>query len=191
MNYGEERAYWYLRLNGFFPIGNFVIHKSGEIKYSSDIDILALRPPLVFEEIGGKNDDWHKELLEFIKLDRFVGIVCEVKTGRYDPKDLFKKENVIYSIQRIGLTPPENAEKYGNELEDKPGLNIEDAYQICKLLIANKGENTDRYHFISMDSVIDFLRSRIRKYPKEKYRDRMFFSSILFQDIIDLTARDV
>ncbi len=26
MNYGETLAYWYLRLNGFFPLRNFVLH---------------------------------------------------------------------------------------------------------------------------------------------------------------------
>jgi hypothetical protein len=27
MNSSEELAYWYLRLNGFFPLTNFVIHR--------------------------------------------------------------------------------------------------------------------------------------------------------------------
>ncbi len=28
MNYAETLAYWYLRLNGFFPLKNFVLHSS-------------------------------------------------------------------------------------------------------------------------------------------------------------------
>jgi hypothetical protein len=48
MNYGETNAYWYLRLNGFFLINNFVIHRTDEIAYSSDIDILGIRLPYVF-----------------------------------------------------------------------------------------------------------------------------------------------
>jgi len=32
MNYGELAVpIWYLRLNGFFPISNFVVHASGEV----------------------------------------------------------------------------------------------------------------------------------------------------------------
>ena len=27
MNFAEELVYWYLRLNGFFPITNFVLHR--------------------------------------------------------------------------------------------------------------------------------------------------------------------
>lgn len=42
MNYGEELAYWYLRFNGFFPISNFVVHRSSGIKRTSDVDVLAV-----------------------------------------------------------------------------------------------------------------------------------------------------
>jgi hypothetical protein len=31
MNHGEELVYWYLRLNGFFPLSNFVVHKSSQV----------------------------------------------------------------------------------------------------------------------------------------------------------------
>ena len=60
MDYGEDLAYWYLRLNGFFPLTNFVNHrlKEKDIKYPSDCDVLAVRPPHVFEDIGGKQDRW-------------------------------------------------------------------------------------------------------------------------------------
>jgi hypothetical protein len=30
MNYGETLAYWYLRLNGFFLLQNFVLHPIAE-----------------------------------------------------------------------------------------------------------------------------------------------------------------
>jgi hypothetical protein len=50
MNYGEELAYWYLRLNGFFPISNFVVHRSLDVPNTSDVDVVAVRPPHVFEQ---------------------------------------------------------------------------------------------------------------------------------------------
>lgn len=40
-NYGEERAYWYLRLNGFFPLSNFVVHKDEMVQYRADVDLLT------------------------------------------------------------------------------------------------------------------------------------------------------
>ena len=30
MNFAEQLVYWYLRLNGFFPITNFVLHHGAE-----------------------------------------------------------------------------------------------------------------------------------------------------------------
>lgn len=48
INYGEELSYWYFRLNGFFIIDNFVLHKNGEDKArknSSEVDLLVVRFP--------------------------------------------------------------------------------------------------------------------------------------------------
>jgi len=58
MNYGETLAYWYLRLNGFFPLKNFVMHMPEERTQHSDCDLLAVRFPLVSEDVGGGPDDW-------------------------------------------------------------------------------------------------------------------------------------
>lgn len=45
MNYGEELTYWYLRLNGFFPISRYMIHRTEEGRHPSDRDLLAVRFP--------------------------------------------------------------------------------------------------------------------------------------------------
>jgi hypothetical protein len=62
MNYGETLAYWYLRLNGFFPLRNFVLHplngSEANDRYTADSDLLAIRFPYVYEEIGGQPEDW-------------------------------------------------------------------------------------------------------------------------------------
>ncbi len=51
-NYGEELAYWYLRLNGFFVLDNFVYHRTKHNR-DGDADLLAIRLPNVKEPIGG------------------------------------------------------------------------------------------------------------------------------------------
>ena len=59
MNFGETLAYWYLRLNGFFPLSNLVLHRyPSALEYSADCDLLALRLPHTFEDVGGQGDDW-------------------------------------------------------------------------------------------------------------------------------------
>jgi len=102
MNYGEELAYWYFRLNGFFPLTNFVLHAGEEVLYTSDCDVLAIRHPHVYEEVGGQPLDWDSVLLERLDFERTIGIVCEVKTGRFNT--VFNSSNVSYAIKRLGFT---------------------------------------------------------------------------------------
>ena len=188
MNYGEEYGLWYLRLNGFFPISNFVIHRSTEIVHSSDCDLLAIRPPFVYEEIGGNSEDWDLELTNILDFNRTIGVICEVKTGDYDVRKLFKKKHLKYTISRLGFVPQNDVDDLVEEFESKAVFNIKDSHQIVKILIAEDGKNNSKYHFRSQKSVYNFLRQRVLKYPQEKYADRMFFGSILFQSIIDTTV---
>lgn len=183
MNYGETFAYWYLRLNGFFPLTNFVIHKSESVEYSSDCDLLAIRPPLVYEKVGGQHEDWDHWFLEHIDAGKTLGVICEVKTGNFEKDKLFRAEYVSYAAKRLGIT---NAQEdiariaNGKAIED-----VGDIYRVIKLFISNKAEEGDFIH-LSLESIVQFLLDRIGKYPIEKYRDRMFFSSILFQGLIEI-----
>jgi hypothetical protein len=188
MNYGEEYALWYLRLNGFFPISNFVIHKSGEISNSSDCDVLAIRFPNVFEEVGGQENDWDDWLRGRFNFDKIIGIICEVKTGGYEKNKLFRKNNVQYCVGRLGFVPQRHIGEVSNQFDGQQIIDLNSQYQLGKLLIANNGSETERYFYIDLGSIISFLDRRIERYPEEKYRDRMFFSSILFQSMIDRVA---
>ncbi len=185
MNYAEEYALWYLRLNGFFPISNFVIHKSGGIRHSSDCDVLAIRTPNVFEEIGGQEDDWDDWLSDRFDLNKTIGVICEVKTGKYEKDKVFGKNNVEYCIARLGFVPRQFIGKFLDRFDELRIIDLNDQYQIGKVLIAKDGAETNRYSYLDLSSVISFLDRRVEKYPQEKYRDRMFFSSILFQSVID------
>ena len=83
-NYGEVLTYWYLRLNGFFPITNFVlhdVHQRENRKYSGDCDILAVRFPFVLGKIRGKYLDWDQDFFRDLGLtsDRAIGLIVQVK----------------------------------------------------------------------------------------------------------------
>lgn len=190
MNYGEEIVYWYLRLNGFFPLTNFVIHRSSEVAHSSDCDLLAVRLPFVYEEIGGNLDDWDRSLVEIIGFDFPIGIICEVKTGGFDVKDIFRPEYVKYSVGRLGFTPKDNIVNLSKELNNVPLKETKEGYRICKLLIANEQKKAPGFFYKSLNEVEDFIENRVRKYRNEKYADRMFFSSELFQHVIHRIHRE-
>src|ERR1019366_3964928 len=66
--------------------------------------LIALRMPFVFEEIGGKPDDWDAELFKNFNPKALIAIVCQVKGGAIGDKPLFREPYLSYSIKRIGLT---------------------------------------------------------------------------------------
>jgi hypothetical protein len=180
-NYGEELVYWYLRLNGFFPITNYVIHRDRGLRWSSDCDILAVRPPYVSEEVGGVKEDWDALLCRDIYFNRTVGVICEVKTGVVEK--IFRSDYVGRSVRRLGLIRnPRNAV---SELANSATFTT-DVHQICKVLVADSNQppvNCPPHIFVPLSHVRDFIRDRIRKYPV-KHSDRMFFPSSLLQAMI-------
>lgn len=187
-NYGEELGYWYLRLNGFFPITNFVVHKSEGVEYSTDCDILGVRFPDVHEEIGGQRDDWDETLMTQIALNMPVSVICEVKTGNLGSKPIFPQDKIEYAMQRLGIV--KDPTDILRDLEYK-SLSERDGWRVFKLLIAYQCPTWDeRLIFINIRDVKKFLLQRFRKYDLIKYQDRMFFNSALIQFLIDDVHKD-
>lgn len=193
LNSTEEHSYWYLRLNGFFLLDNFVIHKSSEVDYTSDADLLAIRTPFVYEEIGGQEKDWDKNLLNLFNSKALIGIVCQVKGGAIIAEKLFRGPYLSYSLQRLGLTA--QIGEIIEQLTKRPIATFQNELgqlcQIGKLLITRDLiKNETNFIQISLDDVYAFLQQRIKDYPKEKYRDRIFFSSIGFQTLIEINESE-
>lgn len=189
MNSSEEAAYWYLRLNGFFPITNFVIHKSDNIQFTSDADLIAIRHPYVYEEIGGRPEDWDENLFDNFSEGTTIGLICQVKGGAISNRKLFKEPYVTSSINRMGFTSEVGhiskalaqsaLTTYMNEQGSK--------FQIAKLLIARDiPQRNEPFIALTLKHIHSFIENRIKKYPKHKYRDRNFFCSNAFQTIIEL-----
>ena len=107
-NYGEELGYWYLRLNGFFPITNFVFHslssETRKARYNADADLLAIRPPNVSEVLMEETLKWDDKIISDHDQSKFVFVYCEVKTGEYDASKLFAEERIQYAKKRFGLS---------------------------------------------------------------------------------------
>jgi len=194
MNYGEEIAYWYFRLNGFFPLVNFVVHRTEEIgiRYSTDIDLLAVRFPHVYEPVGGQPSDWDSKLMDNFDKDTIIGILCEVKTGNYNVSGLFKSEAVKYALTRFGFKP--GLGEYADKLRDSPMVTFfhnNQKYQIAKILVSNR-QNQDRTRYIhfQLADLEKFISDRIKRYEEKKWQDRMFFPSNYLAALIDQVHRN-
>jgi hypothetical protein len=189
-NYGEAWAYWYLRLNGFFPLGNFVAHKDSVVRHRADVDLLGVRPPHVFEEVGGQQDDWDPALTQVFDLSQTLAWICEVKTGRFDEEKLFRPDIVGRAVRRLGLVRLEEAETVVDALRDTAAATL-GAVTFAKVLFSAEPRADGPYLNIPAAHIDKFVESRIRRYPYEKYKSRMFFPSDLFQDAIRRVYRQV
>jgi len=181
-NFGEELVYWYLRLNGFFTIKNFVLHHNASGR-TSDADILAVRFPYVYEETGGREHDWDDNLFCHFNRSKIIGLICEVKTGlNFKSEKLFDFANVEKALLRFGFI--ENMASLNRQFTNTPSISIQN-YEIHKVLFSRKRESprNDCLHIRLID-VKKFVHSRMSKYIDRKLGDRMFFQSPLLQYII-------
>jgi hypothetical protein len=193
MNFGETIGYWYLRLNGFFPLPNFVLHRSGvPNSQNADADILAIRHPFVQENVGGNQEDWDSERLSRWGLNLEAECIClivEVKTGGFNAGVLetaFSRERLSYALRRFGVLQsnslPQTLEKLAEASIAKVGT-----FSFGKLLISNSVPRstgiaqTQNYLHLHLTEAIAFIRERMRRYHRQKSTARMFFPSDLIQ----------
>lgn len=183
MNYGETLAYWYLRLNGFFPLRNFVMHMPHERRQRSDCDILALRLPKVSEDIGGQADDWDRARFESwrLSLDVPIVMIVQVKTGTEgEPGEAFASKRLVQGIRRAGLWDFEAIEKIAKDLEGVPLLQAGGPF-VAKLLIASRPIESTTYLSMKLDDATRFIEGRFKRYSEQKEKDRLFFNDELIQ----------
>jgi hypothetical protein len=141
MNFGEAFGFWYLRLNGFFPLTNFVLHRfRGGAGQNADCDVLAVRFPHVYELIGGKAEDWDNDRFQKWGLDHkknTLGIIGEIKTGEYEYKKVnaaFNLDRLKYSVYRLGFFEKENVDSIARQLLETQSVTI-GTFTVAKLFI--------------------------------------------------------
>ena len=109
MNYAEQLTYWYLRLNGFIPLTNFVLHYHADLdtyRHTSDADLIAVRFPHVSELIGGQPDDWDPRFKDwYLQLtDDTIGLIVEVKSGGWSKSKVeARHRHMEKAIKRLGM----------------------------------------------------------------------------------------
>jgi hypothetical protein len=171
-NLHEQLAQWYLRLNGFFTIDNFVIHDPGTCHLQrTDIDAMAVRFPGRFELAGGaglKDDDWCSQ---WIKKTLFV--LVEVTSGRCklngpirDPN----KRNLQLAMGAAGILPPNSIEHAADDLY-REGIFVSENYVVLLVCfgreINSALDRNDPRHF---KSVIQITWSEVLRFVFRRYK---------------------
>jgi len=177
MNYSEQLAYWYFRLNGFFLIADFVNHRNFQHNTSHDTDLLAIKTPFTSEVVGG-------DYLNEYTSGKYHGVLVEVKSGpnyKID-KVLANHEILRESINRLGLLDRQEIDVSFRELQIKPRFENENCI-IEKILICSNQEEglMPRFRVITFNSILKYFESK--KQLVQKNSDRLYFNSELIQFI--------
>ncbi|MDA8146472.1 MAG: hypothetical protein M0Z27_10495, partial [Thermaerobacter sp.] len=196
MNYAETIAHWHLPLNGFFPLSDFVLHRTGEpgreldkgMAHSVDCDLLAACFPHSYEEIYGQQIDWDSSRFKGWVIDLTVvtlGLMVEVKSRKsLAPEDVrtFQPARLCATVRRLGMVPRRKAQDLARALDSERVVSCTQTgrRKIAKLLVARQANRstTERpWFFLALEDADRFILRRMKKYREAKSRDRMFFPS--------------
>lgn len=115
----EELAYWYLRLNGFLSIRNFVVHPDTGVNQRTDVDILGVRFPHRAELVGYRMvDDTPFTAVQ----DRPYLVIAEVKRGECQLNGPWKNPtsgNMQRVLRALGALCDDQIEEAALSLYDK------------------------------------------------------------------------
>jgi hypothetical protein len=115
----DSAAEWFLRLNGFFTVLNFVVHPvepEEGTQQRTDADVLGIRFPNRLEIVGGNPLLDHEA---FQGAPRPIFIIAEVKTGRCSlngPWTRQEDDNVANVLRSFGCIAPESLKAVSDAL---------------------------------------------------------------------------
>lgn len=100
----EEVAAFYLRLNGFFTLGNFAVHHARSADYlKTEADLCAVRFPQSKEVLDGMPMQDDRLIVDMAK-GAVLFLLCEVKSGLCDINPPWRDgETIAYTLGRMGV----------------------------------------------------------------------------------------
>jgi hypothetical protein len=168
----EKTAYWFLRLNGFLTVTNFVVHPDRGHQQRTDVDILGCRFPYRQE----LQDDPMIDYELFTRFEnKIVIVLAEVKSGLCKlngPWTKPGKRNMQRVLQAIGCVQLDDIEKVATHLYES-GF-YEDNTFVIKNICFGSDKNDDlitRYKDvpqITWEEVLDFIYDRFVHYRHQK-----------------------
>lgn len=165
----ERLVYWYLRINGFLLLENFVIHPDTGTQQRTDADILAVRFKHRQElQINPMRDD--PKVSECPNLCNVI--IAEVKRGQCalnGPWTNCGDENMHRILRAIGCFRREVFHRAADALYEKG--RYQDNYVTCRLFAFGDrpGElSIPGVPQVLFNDILQFIYLRFRKYSRQK-----------------------
>ncbi len=170
----EELVEWYLRLNGYFIIPNFILHPLMPCRSQrTEIDLLGVRFPYQTEVVcdsEGKrlpmeNDE---KLIDNRFVDCLIVSVKGIKSEVEINRKIKEFQNLKDVIKRFGFVgSEENIADVAKELLREKKA-VRDQFQIRFLGIAGKFNKYSKTKQIIFKEIIEFILTRFRAYNSYK-----------------------
>lgn len=174
----EKLAYWYLRLNGFLQIENFVVHPAGRGGQRTDADLLAVRFPFRAERLFDNPNDIMTDDDQRLGLSHHLIdiIIAEVKTnepcklnGPWTEQD---RQNVHRVLAAIGCLPPDRIASAATDIY-RFGTHQTDTLRI-RLVAIGRDRSDDlaatypKVRQAIWADILEFIWERFRRYRNQK-----------------------
>lgn len=166
----EAVGYWYLRLNGFLTITNFVVHPDEPGNQKTDADVIGVRFPHRAELLNNPmiDDDVFMQIREpFIAL-------TEIKSGRCEINPTFRRREQR-NVERILMGVGAFSADLRDEIAESMYATGEFSSEVYKIAFCCIG---DQYNHdiglpnvlqITWDQVLSFIFRRFSNYRNRKY----------------------
>lgn len=166
VNKFEQLTLWYLRLNGYFTVPNFILHPDTPGSERTDADILGVRFPYSREVAGVemKRDDSlvrQDDKTDFIIAEVKRG-VCRLNGPWTDPK----LENMQYVLKWMGMVSKSEVHKVAEDLYTN---------QVCEReewglrLVCFGNRKSRRLH----RNVLQFTHEEVVQFISDRFREHV------------------
>jgi hypothetical protein len=169
----EKLAYWYLRLNGFLTIENFLIHPETRRDSSTDVDILGVRFPFRKENLSRPMEDDIKRLA--VPDSQIYILVVEVKSVECSlngPRTRHEKKNMQKVLAAVGALAEARLDEVASALYSNGRFQSDDrVVSLCCIgrsrseLIEKKFPEVPQVVF---SEILGFVYQRLKNYQREK-----------------------
>jgi len=168
----EALAYWYLRLNGFLTIQNFVVHPDTGRNQGTDVDVLGVRFPYRAENLlkPMRDDEGFSQYQ-----DRPLFVIAEVTTQPCKlngPWTNPAQRNMLRVLRAIGAFSTHHAPSVAAALYEH-GLFENEKYSVSLLCIGREKSQTVAEQYpkvpqLTLDHLAGFIYVRFREYRRQK-----------------------